>query len=188
MESFRSFARGWRRPVWVLLLVTASVVFTSAFACATPFAALCAVAACTLPRRDAFGVAGGVWAANQVIGFAFLGYPWTANCLAWGAAIGLSALLCTLSARFARRRLTGLHPPLACAAAFAVAFVAFEAALAASSLVLGGTEDFTPAIMARILGVNAVAWVGFFALSWAGAFLAIANPEAPVSRLKKAGV
>jgi hypothetical protein len=179
MQSFRSFARDWRRPAWVLLLVTASVVFSSALACATPFIALCAVAACTLPRRDAFCVTGGVWAANQVIGFAFLGYPWTASCLGWGAVLGLSALLCVLTARGARRRLTRWHPVASSAAAFAAAFVAFEAALAVSSLALGGTGSFTPLILAQILAINAAAWVGFFALTWAGAFSGLTIPVPP---------
>ncbi|HTU91940.1 MAG TPA: hypothetical protein VMF69_17795, partial [Gemmataceae bacterium] len=89
MQSFSSFASDWRRPVWVLLLVAASVAFSFGLACAMPFAALCAVGACTLPRRDAFYVAGAAWMTNQVIGFGFLHYPWTANCFAWGAAIGL---------------------------------------------------------------------------------------------------
>lgn len=179
MESIRTFARGWRRPAWVMLLVAASFVFSSALACATPFVALCAVAACTLPRRDAFFVAGAVWAANQLIGFGFLGYPWTASTLGWGAVLGLSALLCVLVARGVRRGLSRWHPAASCAAAFAVAFVAFEAALAVSSLLLGGTGSFTPLILAQILAINAVAWVGFFALTWAGAVSGLTVPVRP---------
>jgi hypothetical protein len=37
----------------------------------------------------------------------------------------------------------------------------FEAALAASAVVLGGLENFTPRIVASILGINSVAWVAF---------------------------
>ncbi len=141
----------------------ASVAFSFGLACAMPFAALCAVGACTLPRRDAFAVAGMAWLANQVVGFGFLHYPWTGNCLAWGAVIGLSALLCTLVARGVRQRLIGRHPLVACVGAFAAAFAAFEAALAASAVVLGGLDDFTLPIVASIFDINAVAWVGFFA-------------------------
>src|SRR5271165_5988655 len=82
---------GWRRPTWLLLLVAASVAFTFTFACAAPFAAFAAASACTLPRRDAYSVAGAVWLANQGVGFAFLHYPWTMNCLAWGAALGTTS-------------------------------------------------------------------------------------------------
>src|SRR5271170_5647636 len=81
----------WRRPVWLGLLVAASVAFSLGFACATPLAAICAVGACTLPRRDAYYLAGAAWLANQCIGFTLLHYPWTANCLAWAVILGLTA-------------------------------------------------------------------------------------------------
>ena len=55
--------------------MAASVAFSFGLACVMPFAALCAVGACTLPRRDAFAVAGMAWLANQVVGFGFLHYP-----------------------------------------------------------------------------------------------------------------
>ena len=179
MQSFRFLTGTLRRPFWVLLLVAASVVFTFGLACAMPFAALCAAAACTLPRRDACCAAGAAWAANQVIGFAFLHYPWTANCLAWGAAIGLSALLCTLAAQWVRGRLVRMNALASYVAAFAAAFAAFEASLAATSLVLGGTESFTLPIMAKILAVNILAWVGFFAMNAAGAFVGSSVPSRP---------
>ncbi|HEX5269064.1 MAG TPA: hypothetical protein VFW33_01190 [Gemmataceae bacterium] len=183
MRSFRSFVPQWRRPVWVLLLVAAGVVFSFGLACATPFAALCAVAACTLPRRDAFCVAGAAWGVNQVIGFGFLHYPWTANCVAQGAAIGLSALLCTLVADGVSRRLIQRHALVSCAVAFAVAFAAYEAALAAFAVVLGGLDNFAPPIVAGIFGINVVAWVGFFALSWAGARIGVAPSSRPRVRI-----
>jgi hypothetical protein len=184
MQSFRSFTGDWRRPFWVLLLVAASVIFSFALACAVPFAGLCAVAACTLPRRDALAVAAGAWAANQVIGFAFLHYPWTANCVAWGVAIGLSALLCTLAARWARWRLVRSHSLVSGVVAFAAAFATFEAGLAGSSLLLGGTESFTPSVLVGVLGINATAWVVFSVLAWGGSFLGIARPSLPLAQLR----
>jgi len=192
MQTSPSPVLDWRRPVWALVLVTASVLFSLAFACATPFAALCAVAACTLPRRDAYGVAGLAWAANQVIGFTCLHYPWTANCLGWSAAIGLSVLLCTLTARWVRQRMIHMAPAAAWVLAFLAAFTALEAALAASSLALGGIEDFTPSIVAQIFVMNAGAWMSFFALSWAGAFVgitpgALRRGETDIGQLPGAG-
>jgi hypothetical protein len=175
MQSFSSFAPDWRRPVWVVILVAASVAFSLGLACAMPFAALCAVGACTLPRRDAFYVAGAAWMANQVIGFGFLHYPWTTSCLAWGAAIGLSALLCTLVADGMRRWSIRWHPLVSCVVAYAAAFAGFEAALAASAVALGGLESFTLRIVAGICGINTVAWVGFLALSWVGALVGVAH-------------
>ena len=43
------------------------MVLSLAFACATPFAAFAAAAACTLPRRDAVTLSVGAWLANQVL-------------------------------------------------------------------------------------------------------------------------
>ncbi|HJT76811.1 MAG TPA: hypothetical protein VJ739_06375 [Gemmataceae bacterium] len=165
--------------MWVALLVTAAAAFSLGFACAMPFAALCAVAACTLPRRDAYYLAGAVWGANQVIGFAVLHYPWAVHCLAWGAALALAVLLCTAAARWARGRLTRLRPLTACAVAFPAAFVVFEGVLLAISLPLGGVEDFAPSVVAWVFAVNAVALVGLFALNGAAALLGIANPSLP---------
>jgi hypothetical protein len=79
----------WRRATWLAILIAASVSFSFGFACAVPFAALGAVAALTLPRQHAWLVLIATWFANQVIRFAALGYPWTANAIAWGVALGV---------------------------------------------------------------------------------------------------
>jgi hypothetical protein len=168
-----------------LLLVAACVAFSFGLACAMPFVALCAVAACTLPLRDAFYVAGVGWITNQVIGFGFLHYPWTANSLAWGATIGLSALLCTLVAYWARQRLMRWHPLVGCVVAYGAAFVVFEAALAGSAVALGGLESFTPHILATIFGINTIAWVAFFALSWVGTFVGVAHSSLSFARMTR---
>src|SRR5437667_9327199 len=69
----------WRRAVWIALLVVASAAYSLAIACATPFAAFAAIAALTVPRRDALLLIGLVWFANQAVGFGMLHYPWTAD-------------------------------------------------------------------------------------------------------------
>ena len=185
MQSFNSFASDWRRPVWMLLLVGASVAFSFGLACAMPFAAICAVVACTLPRRDAFYVAGAAWLTNQAIGFGFLHYPWTANCLGWGIAIGLSALLCTLVAQWVSHRLLHWHPLMGCVVAYGTAFAVFEAALAVSAVMLGGLESFTPRILAGIFGINTLAWVVFLALSWVGATVRFAPSSLSLARMTR---
>lgn len=173
-------SRRWRRACWLVLLVTASVVFSLAFACATPFAAFAAASACTLPRRDAVLLAIGVWLANQGVGFACLGYPWTWNCVAWGLALGLSAVAATWAAEWAVGRLgAGSAPVLAFsryAAALVAAFLAYEVVLIVSSFGLGGTGNFTPAIQARIFTINAGALVGLVALQRLGAAVGLATP------------
>ncbi len=180
LEPFPPRMEAWKSLLGLTLLITGSIAFSLGFACAMPFAALGAVAACTLPRRDAFLATLLVWLANQAIGFVFLQYPWTANCLAWGGAIGLSSLLCTWGACRASRKLGALPPWLACALAFAVAFGILESAFFAFSLFLGGTENFTPSILVRILGINSVALGGLFALHRMAALLGIARAAGEV--------
>src|ERR1700722_16951716 len=94
----------WRLLLWLALLVAGSVAFTLGFACATPLAAFGAAAALTLPRHQALGLTGAVWLASQIVGFSVLGYPLTADCLAWGAVLGIAAVAGTVAARAAATR------------------------------------------------------------------------------------
>ena len=96
-----------RHHLWLATLVVATFAFTLVFACAAPFAAFGAAAALTLSRRDALVVTVALWLANQLTGFLVLEYPWTLNSLAWGPAIGIAAVLGTVSAQSTARRLAG---------------------------------------------------------------------------------
>jgi hypothetical protein len=52
-------------------------------------------------------------------------------------------------------------------AAFAAAFAVFEGVLLVVAVAgLGGTEDYTPPIVAWIFAVNASALIGLFVLNW----------------------
>ncbi len=86
---------GWRhRALARRLLLASSVGFTLGFAhCAVPFAAFGAVAAMTLPRRDALLLTVALWLVNQIVGFAVLHYPWDAMTLTWGAIFAGVAVL-----------------------------------------------------------------------------------------------
>jgi hypothetical protein len=93
--------------VWSAFLVFGSTAASLIFACATPFAALAAVAALTLPPRLALITTMGVWLGNQAVGFLMLGYPLTASALAWGPILGGAAIVATavaiqVSAQFDR--------------------------------------------------------------------------------------
>ena len=148
----------WRRPLWLALLVAASVATSLAFACAVPFAAFAAAAALTLSLPEALVLVGAVWLANQIAGFGFLGYSWDASTIAWGVALGAIAMLSTIAARGAAFRLGGAGVAAASVAAFLAAFVVYEGALfVVAATALGGTEDFTPAIVGRICAINAIA-------------------------------
>jgi hypothetical protein len=155
---------------WSAFLIIGSAVGSLVFACATPFAAVAAVAALTLPPRAALITALGVWLGNQAVGFLLLGYPLTADSLAWGPVLGASAILATaaairLAGRFDR---TDLRCWLV---AFAAALVTQQAIVLAA-----GLFDSTGSIQvaAAVSGLNVV-W--FMALAVVRRLLVGARPE-----------
>lgn len=171
MPSLTSaFAAGWRHHLWLALLIAASLAFTFGFACAVPFAAFGAVAAMTLPRRDAVLLTVALWLVNQIIGFTLLHYPWDGMTLAWGAILGIVAVSST-GAALATIRRQGVVATAA--TGFAAAFVTYEGGLYLVSVaVMGGTEDFAAATVVRILEINAAA---FAALAAASLLIAISG-------------
>ncbi|MGB6326883.1 MAG: hypothetical protein WBG11_14210 [Methylocella sp.] len=163
-----ALSTGWRRPIWIALLVAASVVFSLGFACATPLAAFAAIAALSMPRKDALLLIGLVWLANQAVGFGVLHYPWTADCLAWGVGLGIVALLATLGAEWTAERFNPLGR-LASAMAFLAAFAIYEGLLFLTSVIVqSGVEDYTAAIVGRIFAINAVAFIGLLVVKRIG--------------------
>ena len=138
-----------RRWLWPAALVAASAVSSAAFACVTPFAALAVAAVYALSARAAFVTVACVWFANQVTGFAVLGYPWAADTALWGFAIGAAALLAAAAARATMQFLTGQSTAIALAAALLASFGAYEAALFIATFMLGGQEAFAPSIVGR---------------------------------------
>jgi hypothetical protein len=177
--------RGWRHAAWLALLVAASVAFSLGFSCAVPFAAFGAVAALTLERRDALMLIGAVWLANQLVGFGFLDYPWTADTFVWGVVLGAVAVLCTIAAEAAAGRFERRDTIIAALAAFAAAFVVYEGSLfVVSATLLGGLEDFVPAIVVRIVEINAAAFVGLLILNRLGQATGFAG--GPAARLSTA--
>jgi hypothetical protein len=158
-----AFAPGWRQRLWLALLVAASVGFTLGFACAVPFAAFGAIAALTLPRRDALLLTVALWLVNQVIGFSVLHYPWDQLTFVWGAVLGGVAVLSTAAAQAVVGKRGGVASTLA---SFAAAFVVYEGSLyLVSAAALGGTEDFAVAVVVRILAINAAAFAGLLTIS-----------------------
>jgi hypothetical protein len=163
-----ALSAGWRRPIWIALLVAASVAFSLGFACATPLAAFAAIAALSMPRKDALLLIGLVWLANQAVGFSVLHYPLTPNCFAWGAGLGIVAVLATLGAEWTAGRFNPLGR-LASALAFLAAFAIYEVPLFLTSIIVqSGVEDYTAAIVGRIFAINAVAFIGLFVVNRIG--------------------
>jgi hypothetical protein len=177
---------GRRRHLWLALLIAASVATSLGFACAVPLAAFAAAGALTLSRRDALLLVAAVWLANQIVGFAVLGYPWTVNCIAWGVALGAVALLSTVAARGIADRLGRVRSVTRSVAAFLAAFVVYEGALFMVALVLGGSEDFTLAIIGRIFAVNAIGMAALFVANRLGTAIGLVAPVGlPLSRLER---
>jgi hypothetical protein len=174
-----SALRDWRHPLWLAFLVGASVVFSLGLACAVPLAAFAAAAALSLPRGDALVLILLVWLANQLVGFTLLDYPWTASTFAWGAALGIVAILATLAGHWMARRSMKASRGLTFPATFLIAFGVYEAGLfAIATTFLGGTEIYTAAIQGRIFAINAVAFVGLLALNHLAASVGLANRPA----------
>jgi hypothetical protein len=168
---------GVRRFAWIGLMVVASVLFSFTFACGTPFAALAALAALDMSRRDGLIAIIGVWLINQAIGFCALGYPWDALTFAWGVAIGGGAALSLLGAGFAAECLRSAHIALRGAAAFVAAFAVYEAALYAATFPLGGADAaFSADFVARIFEIDAVSFVALLALHRAAQAIGFAAP------------
>jgi len=155
-----AFSAGRRHHLWLALLIAASLAFSLGFACAVPFAAFGAISAMTLPRRDALLLTVALWLINQVIGFAVLHYPWDGMTLAWGAILGGIAVLSTAAAQAAPQ---GQGLVVTAAASFAAASVVYEGGLYLISAAMGGTDDFAAAVVARILEINAAAFVALLA-------------------------
>lgn len=161
--------------LWMGALVATAILFSFALACGMPFAALSAVAAIVFSSRDAMWLAGAGWLANQVIGFGFLGYPWDAMTIAWGAALGLSALMAVQLARFALGKVPVAGAPRFILA-FAAAWVGQQGTVLAASVVLGGTATaFAPEVIWFILWTNTLAFAALLGAQTIGARLGVAR-------------
>ncbi|MGD0104005.1 MAG: hypothetical protein ABSC06_08210 [Rhodopila sp.] len=155
---------GYKRiaSTWIVLLVTSGMCLSIFFACVTPFAALATLAALNLSRREALAVVGLAWLANQIIGYAFLSYPWNWGSVAWGLAIGLSSSMAVLAARGLS---TSRPAPLAVSLPFMAAFAAFESGLYVAGLVLSASEGaFSASVVGHVFLVNAASLCGLLAV------------------------
>jgi hypothetical protein len=162
------------------------MIFSLGLACAVPLAAFAAAAALSLSRRDALLLILLVWAANQLVGFTLLGYPWTASTFAWGAALGIVAVLATLAGQWVAGRLANAHYAFIFAVTFLITFVVYEVVLFAfSAAFFGGTEIYTATIQGRIFAINAAAFVGLLVLNHLAASVGLANRPTVVLSMKE---
>jgi hypothetical protein len=162
MNALANLTGRSRTAVLAALMVAASVALTLGFACALPLAAFAAMAALLFSPVAAVGAILGVWLANQIVGFACLGYPTDMSTLAWGAGLGVIALLSLAAAGAVLAR---AHGAVAIGLAFVAAFVVYEGAVYAGCLATRtDVSDFTVASVGRIVLINVAAFCAFLAL------------------------
>lgn len=160
-----------KRTLWIVLLTLSSVALSLIFACATPFAAFGTLAALNMRRSDAVILTLVVWLANQAVGYGLLHFPQTWDSFAWGAAIGIAALLATGAAIAVQRRVSSAAF-VGLVLAFVSAFTVYELTLYAASFVLPGSEAaFAWPVVADILKVNALTLLGLTLLSFGAAMV-----------------
>jgi hypothetical protein len=161
-----------QRLLWIGVLTAASTAFSTILACVAPLAAVAAVGALSLPRRDAFLAGGLVWLANQAVGYGLLGYPATWSSFAWGGVLGLSALGAVGAALLAASAVERLGKAAVAGAALLVGFAAQQVIVFSGTAFLpSGTEGFMPGVIAAIFAINALAFAVLFAVQLAGARL-----------------
>jgi hypothetical protein len=167
-----------RTTTWVAIVTASMIAFSFYFACATPLAAVAAVAGSRMSRKGGGTLIIAAWLANQLIGYLVLGYPRTWDSYAWGATIGVASLLGGIAAAGAARtvRQWWLSPCAALIAAFSV----YEGALFAATAVLPSCDGaFSPSVVARILAINTGAMAGLMAVHWLAAVVGLEPHSAP---------
>ncbi|MDH4746494.1 hypothetical protein OMP43_20920 [Sphingomonas sp. CBMAI 2297] len=124
--------------LWIMLLTLASMATSFALACTAPVAALAALAAVHMRRRDGIALALAAWGANQAVGFLFLHYPHDPKTLLWGLGLGTAAAGSAIGAYAALARLRLGSTPVRLAIAYVAAFVAGKLVTLCWATVLGG--------------------------------------------------
>ncbi|WP_137862743.1 MULTISPECIES: hypothetical protein [unclassified Sphingomonas] len=124
--------------LWIMLLTLASMATSFALACTAPVAALAALAAVHMRRRDGIALALAAWGANQAVGFLFLHYPHDPKTLLWGVGLGTAAAGSAIGAYAALARLDVKSTVARLAIAYVGAFVAGKLVTLCWAAVLGG--------------------------------------------------
>lgn len=140
--------------IWTFLMVATGVVMSFVLTCITPFPAIAAFAVRTVPLRTAALTVLGALIGNQIVGYAFLGYPHTPVTYAWGGFMALASLAGLAAARPVRN--LGL--------AFGAAFVTYEAVILAFSALTHSLGDFALAPFLAAVEANLTGFVVLAAL------------------------
>ncbi len=149
--------------LWSTVLGLVAVLGSYGLACIFPFAAIAAIAAMTMPSRQAVAVTGAVLAVNQIIGFMALGYPHDGQALAWGLVIGVAAFAALAAATRIYGHETRLMS-LRSAAALAASILAYQAIMFLGAVALDGFESSTPDIVATVARHDVMWFAGLVVL------------------------
>ena len=151
--------------LWIFLLTAASTGTTWVLACATPFAALAALAAAHLSRRDGMILMLLAWGVSQAIGFGVHHYPVSPESFGWAAALLCGAMASTHAARAMLDRVASVSAPVRLTAAYVASFVAFKGVIALWSLVSGGLAiNLDPALVVKQFARDGGILIGLLAL------------------------
>lgn len=173
---------------WMATLVGAAMLLSFVLACGMPFAAIAALAALTLAERDAYVLAGLGWLTNQAVGFGFLGYPFDAMTLAWGAALGISAVAAVGIALIANRALRKNNAATRFTLVFLAAWAAQQGTIYMASFILTASmEAFSFATVWFIFWTNAVAFAVLLAVQATGAWLGLSRQSLRLGNPQAAG-
>ncbi len=142
--------------LWSAILGLTAALGSYGLACVFPFAALAALAAITLPTRQAVALMGAVWAVNQVIGFTLLPYPHDSQAVVWGVIIGTGAFAGLGAAKLALGTTSKLVS-IRSVAALVASIVAYQVIMFFGAYALNGFESSTPEIVATVAR-NDVLW------------------------------
>ncbi len=167
-----------RSAAWITVLVGATTLSSFVFACATPFAALAALAAITMRRREAFALLLTAWAANQLIGYVFLHYPQTTGSFAWGLMIGAARVGGCRSGDGGAHALaaSAIRPKLFSLSSRRLWLM--KRCSMPRRLWHPIRAGFSPEIVGYVFEVNALAFVGLLILQAIGRALGLALPAA----------
>ena len=149
--------------IWSAIVGLTAVVGSYGLACVFPFAALAALAAVTLPTRQAVALLGAVWAANQIVGFTLLSYPHDGQALVWGFIIGVAAFAGLAAAKLAfgaETRIVSVRS----VAALVASIVAYQGVMFIGAFALDGFESSTPEIVATVARNDVLWFAGLVAL------------------------
>lgn len=158
MTTLRSLAEpatGSARALWLAALVLPSAAASLVFACIAPFAAVAAWAALTLSARDGRMAIVALWAGNQAVGFAALGYGFGVEALSWSVAMLAAAILAFEAARLVSAAAGGTAARVA--AAIVMALVTHQAAMWLATFPLGNSDGSSLTIVREVVVFN-LAW------------------------------